>query len=127
MVLAQHHGLPTRLLDWTQNILVAFYFAVINNLDSDGSVFALHSIGKATSSDLTESPFSIVTPVKYYPNIITPRIRAQEGLFVACAALETPLDKALRSGWRVEILNVPARKKAELRSLLSSLVLVPDT
>jgi hypothetical protein len=40
LFLAQHYGLPTRLLDWTENPLVATYFAV-ERPDDDGCIWAL--------------------------------------------------------------------------------------
>ena len=42
LFLAQHYGLPTRLLDWTENPLVALYFAVLEQEEaSDGCIWAL--------------------------------------------------------------------------------------
>ncbi len=40
--LAQHYGVPTRFLDWTENPLVALYFACESNKDCDGVVWLLH-------------------------------------------------------------------------------------
>ena len=42
MVIAQHFGLPTRILDWTENPLVALYFSVRDSKEAsrDGTLFA---------------------------------------------------------------------------------------
>lgn len=114
LALAQHHGLPTRLLDWTHNVLVALYFAVESNAETDGQIFALYGLAEAPETVLESSPFEIPSPVKYYPNIVSPRIRAQEGLFVACAELEIPLDQTLPKAARIDVVRVPAGRKRHL-------------
>jgi hypothetical protein len=41
LFLMQHYGAPTRLLDWSENILVALYFAVEDAIDRDGELWQL--------------------------------------------------------------------------------------
>ncbi|MDD5703339.1 MAG: FRG domain-containing protein [Dehalococcoidales bacterium] len=57
LALAQHHGLPTRLLDWTRNPLVALYFAVESESTGDSAIYAIKGLKLLSTSD-NHDPFN---------------------------------------------------------------------
>jgi len=90
LVAAQHHGMRTRLLDWTSNSLVALWFACAEENDRDGYIYALaadevKSVGQGDTENLQSVlKRGTIEPIQTFllqPNYRNRRVQAQSGWF----------------------------------------------
>jgi hypothetical protein len=110
--LAQHHGLPTRLLDWTSNPLVATYFAVEKDTGTDRVVYALPAL--TVLNTLSYAPLDYdMDDFVFLPELVTSRILAQGGCFTIHARPNNTF-----AGWFRKLL-IPDSLAIEIKLHLS--------
>jgi FRG domain len=79
---AQHLGVPTRLLDWSSSPLVATFFALQGEAETDRAIYYMQYSKFIHEVDEKEkSPFGCSKEGRFTPPLLFDRIRAQRGLF----------------------------------------------
>ncbi len=126
MFLGQHHGLATRLLDFTLNPLVALYFAVEDkNEKNDGYVYVFDELlsGITDSLDLSHSLESLIgnfyelerDSIFIVPTSSNNRINSQSGVFCLMQ------DPSVGIKGCEAIFTIPDRYKLEIKAMLFKL------
>jgi hypothetical protein len=93
--LAQHHGLATRMLDWTRNPLVAAFFAVWEEGGTDAALYG-YMCSDMHCGDYAGDPFEPPEEENVYawrPDAISARISRQQGVFTVHEPPTTPLSR----------------------------------
>ncbi len=83
MALAQHHHLPTRLLDWSRSAVRATYFSINGTAHTGSTHLSVWAFNTMVTDYNKDTPWTLVTT----PAVSNSNLRAQHGLFTLARSI----------------------------------------
>lgn len=116
--LAQHHRLPTRLLDWSFNPLVALFFVIQNTkrFNVNGLLYIDLSMKfiDTRSSRISDNPIYYDGVGKFIPVRNNNRIQIQESVFTISSSPNIPLEQSEEYSNNIVRVFIPKGIKIDL-------------
>jgi hypothetical protein len=140
LMLSQHYGIPTRLLDWSTDILTSLFFACKSEeqKNKDGAFFICNynDYPVFTDYDRRISEYQKLSFVQ--TNIINPRMRAQSGCFMLWG--HAPIDRNKSTEeydlWEyhkdngddffIKKIRIPSKKKSKILEELEKVYCISE-
>lgn len=126
LMLCQHYGIPTRLMDWSVDILTALFFACADEPEKDGALFICNQNDYPNFAAYEDKIMDTQELVFVNTSIINPRLRAQSGCFMLWghAPLDREVSKESYDLWEyqkknhanyfIQKIKIPSKNKVEI-------------